>query len=572
MPDHAAPRAGWIRVPDRALRWTIAAVLLPLVLFLILRPETYGPSVNRLDGWFYTGYAANFDDILPAISDHHYFVSRWTLYLPSYLFSEVFGPEFGRLLLRWIVASCMLLALWSLGRRWKWGAATELVVGTVVISTPMFARAFFTDYFEWVTASVGLILVCLSLSRPRWARTITIAVLAALIVGTNPTAGTVVAGPVLIYLLRLLRGRWQRALLHGAAMALTGGAVLAMGLLVFRWHYGIDNIYAPTVDFIRSNTDYVEPLRSPTLTWMAAYVWIYTPIVLLVFAALIRPARELLRRDWVVVAAFVLMMVQYAYQFADQFVRQFVGLEIEYYWAFVYPTFLVAAAITLGAVRWTWAWAVGFIGVWLGTLILLSAWDLNIPGRIFLLVAVIAAVALAALPRLPRASSSARLPIVALTLLQVGLVATQLAPPAYTPPASHRFDLRPYFEEVYLNPNSPDVQRFRDALWLVDLLDHTRRDRQLFFVIGQSDFMGALYGAHVTGHMIYPDAEGHPPPDAVAFLTSTKAAILLYGDAEQLATTVAQFEEAGLEGRITWKSPVSPRTGAMAWRFAVRPR
>lgn len=39
-------------------------------------------------------------------------------------------------------------------------ASSEVLVGVVVLTTPMLARSFLTDYVEWLVVSLGIIVVC----------------------------------------------------------------------------------------------------------------------------------------------------------------------------------------------------------------------------------------------------------------------------------------------------------------------------------------------------------------------------------------------------------------------------
>jgi hypothetical protein len=52
------------------------------VLVWLLKPDLFGLVPNSLDPMFYTGYAINLDDALAAAGNRHYFVTRWTSYMP----------------------------------------------------------------------------------------------------------------------------------------------------------------------------------------------------------------------------------------------------------------------------------------------------------------------------------------------------------------------------------------------------------------------------------------------------------------------------------------------------------
>ncbi len=81
---------GWIT-------W-VALALAPVVLFVLLRPDWYYLQ-NGLDPYFYTGYAQNFDDVLQ-LGAKHYFVTRWSLYLPQVYLVALFGPVGGYIVFR----------------------------------------------------------------------------------------------------------------------------------------------------------------------------------------------------------------------------------------------------------------------------------------------------------------------------------------------------------------------------------------------------------------------------------------------------------------------------------------
>ena len=44
---------------------------------------TNSNAVPRLDPFFYTGYAQNFTELFHAAGVRHYFISRWSIYLPQ---------------------------------------------------------------------------------------------------------------------------------------------------------------------------------------------------------------------------------------------------------------------------------------------------------------------------------------------------------------------------------------------------------------------------------------------------------------------------------------------------------
>ena len=77
------------------------------VLALVLQPDLFGLVPNSLDPMFYTGYSINLDDALAAAGNRHYFVTRWSSYLPQYLSTQLFGPYWGRIILRLLMLSIL---------------------------------------------------------------------------------------------------------------------------------------------------------------------------------------------------------------------------------------------------------------------------------------------------------------------------------------------------------------------------------------------------------------------------------------------------------------------------------
>ena len=86
--DQFPRRPAYARWPSREVA---AALALSLVLYVVLRPENYGLTPTHLDPFFYSGYAINFDDVMNAVQDRHYFVSRWSAYYPGYIADALAG-------------------------------------------------------------------------------------------------------------------------------------------------------------------------------------------------------------------------------------------------------------------------------------------------------------------------------------------------------------------------------------------------------------------------------------------------------------------------------------------------
>ena len=435
-----------------------AALGLPLVLFALLRPEAYGLTPNGLDPAFYTGYAMNFDDVLNAVGDGHYFVSRWSAYYPNYLLDIIAGPSAGRLLLRLFLSSAVLLSIWSLRRSWSWGQ--RILIGTLALSLPMFVRAFLTDYPEYIVVSLGICLVCLALRERQsiWSG-LALGSLAGLMVVANPLAVTVAILPIAAAVGFGARGWRDRSLLV-VTVAAGGVLVLGFGWLWFRWRYGIPNVYQPTVDFVVDRAGVRDPLKSPRLDWMGRFTWLYSvPILLVGFAGLALLRKVRLGRTELV--AIGLCATQYAYQWFDQFVRDGDGLEISYYWSYVLPATIAVLALAIGRVTKRARTSVLLVvaGAWCALMLAGVPQSLRLPAGLWFVVVVLVAIGVAAAVtlRIGAAAGGSDRP----ALVRLDPDRRAFLRPDRLPPLQHEREVRRALQRA-LGGNGPRVRR--DAL------------------------------------------------------------------------------------------------------------
>lgn len=545
-PDRPDDRHSAAHTADRRWWWwhLAFAMTLPPVLYAGLRPDSFGLVPNNLDPYFYTGYAINFDDLMGEIRDSHYFVSRWSAYLPSRVSAEVFGPTWGRLVLRWAVASTMLLSLWHLGRRWGWSRSTAVVTGVAVLSTPVFVRAFTTDYVEWVVVSLGFIVVCLSLEPGvSHLRSLAIGTLAAAAVVANPLALPVVALPMLANAWIRRRDLDLRHLAHAVEVVGAGLAVVVAGLLVFRSRYGIPNVYRPTIEFVRDNPGFDDPLRSPRLEWMTAFTWIYLPVLVLAVFALVAPVRRRLLGDPVLRVAAAMLAAQYALHWLDQFGRGGNGLEISYYWSFVFPSLGVVLALLIGLATWTPTRAALFVAAWWVVVVVTRTTELRIPAG-WVAIALLGA-ALAAIAAAGRRSWQGAVAATALTGL-----AMQVAAPRYDPSAYHPYNMDPLYDQV-LYTDAGDRQ-LEAALWFEERLDTLPDDAGLyFFGTGEASSMMGIYGAHVTGRLLLTEGAGAMAADGLAQVDGgVIPRLVLYGPPDAIAALTERITLGGDRGSV----------------------
>lgn len=514
----------------------VAAVVLPLALFLLLRPESYGLAPNRLDPFFYTGYAINFDDIMREIGDNHYFVTRWTAYLPSRIASDWMGPIVGRLVLRWATGAAVLLGLWHVGRRWRWTRPAELVIGVVVMTMPMFARAFLTDYIEWVVVAGGLALIpqCLE-PRRSVARSAIIGTVTAAMLIANPVAATICGPPVLVYLWLSSRPA-RRVTVDAAVIATSAAAVVVAGVVVFRWRYGIGDVYEPTLEFIETRSNGRDPWKSPRMSWMFSYVWIYIPAIALVIGWFPQAVRRRFLALPGAVPASLILLAQYAFQGLDQFVRGGTGIEISYYWVFVYPGLAVFMSIMIGLFTWRWSHATSFVLIWIGLLVQARVVDVRLPGG-WVVFGVLVPVAVALV------LVATRRPAWSVAALTAFALALQLNAPTYDPSGYYGVNSDPHYDEIFFNPRSDAMLALDEAIWLEDRLDTLPEDEGLFFVADAfADAIIGIYGPHVTGHWLTIGPDGSLSDVAQRSISDGSVdQIAVYGSPAFVASVLAEL-------------------------------
>jgi hypothetical protein len=550
------------------------ASALPIALFLILRPNTYGIVPNPLDPAFYTGYALNLEGILTAAGDDHYFITRWTSYLPTHYAIELVGPYLGRLGVRLGLAAAMLLALWTLRPRWT--TAQRLTIGTVAITMPIFMRAFMTDYVETTITSVGFLLVALALARRRsfvWG--LLLGSLTAVMFVANPV-GAVTAGPPMVLAVATGFDRSRPTFLGRVPVALVAGmgagavAVVTFGLVWFRARFGVPNVYTPTLDWIRANSDHVDSLKADTGGWWWYYTWIYAPPLLLATAAALQVTRRV-RFDRTELSAFGLLAVQYALHWFDHLISHGNSIEVPYYWSLIFPSFGVAVALFLGRMTMSAGARVTVLGglTWVAMLLFLPA-DLRLPvGPGILLTFALAVILVVVVGGRWLAAAGI------LTLLMI--LMTQIAAPAF---AGDRFgfNMNPMYDQIYRAGDGASISEdlYREMVWFEDELDPVPRNGEALFVaLGPwGGLLAAVYGAHVGGQLLnfennvltetelvaatrggaFPVVVVVGPPDevdrAVSYLDrpGTRAELALLEDSpEPLGYRLAVFDVAGAE-------------------------
>ncbi len=518
----------------------MTAFVLTVVIYWVLRPETFGLTPNPADPFFYTGFQTNFDDILNALGQAHYFTTRWSSYLPGLLFNEMFGPVHGRLILRWILTAAILMVVWQSKPFWSFGQ--RVASGVAILTLPMYARAFMTDYVEYMVVFLGFMMVALAIrdGGHELRHSAAGGVLLGLGFTANPFALTMMTGPALLMLFRRPI-RPTRALLHFLILVVSGFAVCIVGMLFFRWRYDLPNIYQPTVRFVTQSTGQ-DPLQSPRLTWLRYFIWIYAVPLVLVTAAMLHFSRRVRFRR-VDLLVFVLCFAQYLWQWVDQFARNSGSLEIPYYWSYILPTFgfglaflvgsllenkgifsaFLIAFVLLGAIRWK-AFDPGFLSSSPTTLVVLAcAWVLAIWGL-----------------------SHVSRPVTA-SLLVLGVLSTQVGAPIYDPSAYHSYNMSPHYAQVFNQPNSLAAEVYDAALWFEEELDQIPDDHLTHFIIagGFSSIIVGVYAPQVTGRGIRLEEDLTMSPETASYVRQSQLpSITIYGLPDTVEQIQHKFEKA----------------------------
>ncbi len=497
------------------------AVLLPVALYVGLRPDPYALLSNSLDPRFYTGLGTNLDDFLAAVGQNWYFVSRWPGYLPLAAVDVVFPYAVGRLLLRWVLAGVVLLAVDVVARRCGWRRLPTLVAATVVVTLPVFVRAFFSDYVEYLVVSLGVVLVALcTRSRHTDRSAAAVGVLAGLFGICNPwsivlVATTVTMGAVLSW--TGVRTLVRHAVVAGFAGLATGVAGWACFFVVF----GVRNIYRPTISFLLDNPQTQDQFRSPTLGWLGAFTWVWAPVVVL-GAAVVLHLRGAVRFTRVERALLLLCAAQFAVHAAGQLLAGQSGLEIPYYWSFISPAFGMAVAVVVARSLDRRHDAVAVVAL-CGWLILLAvgvpSWARPSSWMVFAAVAGVGLVVVAVRPAVG----------VVVLLGVVGLA--HLGPPPYTPDPDFGIDFSPRYDLVFRSDDLRTPQVLDELLWFTDRMDAVPDDAEAYFVaeLGEASANTAAYGAHVTGHLLPHDRGVLLPEHAAEFRTGARRTAVVYG-------------------------------------------
>lgn len=320
-----------------------------VVISLVLKPDLFGLIPNSLDPMFYTGYSINLDDALAAAGNGHYFVTRWSSYLPQYFMSQIFGPYWGRIAIRILMLAIISEVFWRIGKKFRFTTSTRIVSFGLVVLMPMFVRAFTTDYQEYSSTFYGILLISIVLQQKityKWG--VCVGILAALLVVSNPFNAGLIAISGLLWFAKDSRINWNWSTAPKILASLLAAVLtLSSGYALFRFHYGIGNVYRPTLDFIENyRPPAIDLWTAPTRSWIGHFGWLSIPLIVVLFSkSFVRPEDKDLHQSKTLLEYLVLIV--FAYHVYMQISRGH-ALETSYYWAMALPPLFVLLFIFLG--------------------------------------------------------------------------------------------------------------------------------------------------------------------------------------------------------------------------------
>jgi hypothetical protein len=517
--------------------------------FAVFQPDWFH-SQNGLDPYFYTGQSLNLRRTIEQGAARHYFLSRWTAYLPEGLFQKVFGAETGFVVVRLVLLAIALYSVFSLYR----GAPIRRLatIGVVLAFSPMMIRAMFVDYSDAVVVPLGIVLVvvCTGSDGRRWV-SVGLGLLCAGMVIANPFSVFPVALGVGTYLRSLPSHRARAGSIATTSFVAT--VVAAAGGLFFRARYGVLNVYRPSWDFILTHVNYQDPYKSPRLWWLGYRLWIYLPAVLVVAAYGLSRSGFVIwtRRE---ISILRLCAAQYIFQVWYQFSRHGSTLEIHYYFTYVIPVYTVALAVVLFRLlercrpgRETVLGAVIVVG--LASLggplpVRFGSWidAVLVVGGLFVLV-----------DRFGR-----KRPMVAPAAVVAAVLSAQLGAPTPEPRLSGESRVEAAYDRVFDRRHSEGIATFRNAREFVDRMATLKPEvlDRLSFVIGGGD--ASAFGATYSVQVAMPrrwlndstaptDAFGIYPTTRTRFVDLRSAYIAVVCAAEEYDAIRARLGMEGLD-------------------------
>jgi hypothetical protein len=558
---------------DRSLAFTptaarmLVVALVTTIVAIVLKPDLFGLVPNGLDPMFYLGYEINLGDALQAAGNGHYFVSRWTSYLPVHFTSLIFGPYWGRLVLRLLMVSVLSEAMWRFLANLRIRAHARLLSVFLLVTSPLFVRAFTTDYPEYFIIWASLLMALLSFTRrATWKRSVMMGALAASMLIANPMA-IILSSLILVnYVFNEINAREFRNVLKQAfVVVLSFLTVILFGYVLFKYWYGVENIYQPSMEFIRNHVQPdVDGWRAPTRKWLLYFGWLSIPILYSIAAITIgntnTDTRKVLFRCVSLTMLIFLVHIYLEYKNGH-------ALETSFYWSMLLsPALLVLTVIvsTVFTKLRMWYSIVLVTGV-------LSLYLFRIPQNMLLphgysLIAIVgmAAVVLAVVSR-----RSASFFVFFLVLSSVWL---QIGSPTYSIRTNGGDLNSPGYDNVYGKSSLASNKVLRETIWFVDQMDKVPSDSLSTFLPagGWSYAIVGTYIPHPFGRVATPFSNVNVlnPNMSDEILFGLKKTLVIYGDsveAERILQRVKkEIPDISIVRDVTHSSGLSYRLIALS--------
>lgn len=514
--------------PTAARMMTVAVVTIIVAIFL--KPDLFGLVPNGLDPMFYLGYEINLDDALDVAGNRHYFVSRWTSYLPAHFTSIIFGPYWGRIVLRLLMVSVLSEAIWRFLANLEIRAHARLLSIFLLVTSPLFVRAFTTDYPEYFIIWASLLMAVLSFTeRATWKRSVLMGALAASISIANPTA-TILSSFILAnYVFNEIYAReFHKVLKQAFVVLLSFLTVILSGFVLFKYWYGVENIYQPTLDFIKNYASPdVDGWRTPTKKWLGFFGWIYLPILYSAGAISIVKSSDSNTRKVLSRCVSLTLLIFSVHVYLE--INNGHALETSYYWSMLLSpallTFMLVTSAVFTHLRVRYSLLLAGI--------VFSLYILEIPQKLRLPhgYSLIAIIGMATIVLVIVSKHKAGIAVFSLVILSIWL---QIGSPNYAV-FTNGGDLNtPKYDLIYGESASKSNEILQETIWFLNQMDKIPSDSFSTFlpVGGWSYAIVGTYIPHPFGRALTPASSDKvfSPNAREELLFGYKKKLVIFGD------------------------------------------
>lgn len=283
-------RTSGLRLPGA--KWDpLLLILLPVAIWAALRlPAMH--TMEFTDAHFYFAYAQNFTELVERYGMQYYAV-RFGSIFPEWLFSQVFGPIGGFLMLREVLSACVCLALYRFfslrfGRRAGWIGALAWMLNPGVLTMMLSPYVSSTAV---PMAFLGLLLLFPDGEGPEMGWRMRSGALRALVAGglfamaasANLFAGFIIFFGGFAWAILSWRRRVIYQLLEMVFVMAGGAVVLGVAAFAYWRLFDMPWILNPTMETILSlNAGGAQQWARPMQQWMVDSPHNFAPIILIV--------------------------------------------------------------------------------------------------------------------------------------------------------------------------------------------------------------------------------------------------------------------------------------------------